>query len=127
MVHNGIEYGDMQLIAKAYDVPKSVGKLSNEELRNVFSEWNKGELLSFLIEITADIFGIKDDKGEGCVCEGLIQAICGLTFVYVLLGLNGHLAYGDQSLDIVTLNLPQCWSSMVVQFGLCMGTICCIR
>ncbi|GAB2280143.1 hypothetical protein Dimus_014780 [Dionaea muscipula] len=65
MVHNGIEYGDMQLIAEAYDVLKSVGKLSNEELKEVFSEWNKGELLSFLIEITADIFGIKDDKGEG--------------------------------------------------------------
>ncbi|KAJ6402607.1 hypothetical protein OIU84_014667 [Salix udensis] len=65
MVHNGIEYGDMQLIAEAYDVLKSVGKLSNEELHSVFAEWNKGELLSFLIEITADIFGIKDDKGEG--------------------------------------------------------------
>ncbi|MDE5286002.1 MAG: NADP-dependent phosphogluconate dehydrogenase, partial [Buchnera aphidicola] len=51
MVHNGIEYGDMQLIAEAYDVLKSVGKLSNEELQRVFSEWNKGELLSFLIEI----------------------------------------------------------------------------
>ncbi|PKA58845.1 6-phosphogluconate dehydrogenase, decarboxylating 3 [Apostasia shenzhenica] len=60
MVHNGIEYGDMQLIAEAYDVLKSVGKLSNNELQEVFSEWNKGELLSFLIEITADIFGIKD-------------------------------------------------------------------
>lgn len=64
MVHNGIEYGDMQLIAEAYDVLKSVGKLSNEELHEVFSEWNNGELLSFLIEITADIFGIKDDKGS---------------------------------------------------------------
>ncbi|KAL0296803.1 UNVERIFIED_CONTAM: 6-phosphogluconate dehydrogenase, decarboxylating 2 [Sesamum radiatum] len=65
MVHNGIEYGDMQLIAEAYDVLKCVGKLSNDELQQVFSEWNKGELLSFLIEITADIFGIKDDKGSG--------------------------------------------------------------
>ncbi|KAB1211393.1 6-phosphogluconate dehydrogenase, decarboxylating 3 [Morella rubra] len=61
MVHNGIEYGDMQLIAEAYDVLKSVGKLSNEELHSVFAEWNKGELQSFLIEITADIFGIKDE------------------------------------------------------------------
>ncbi|KAK8611655.1 hypothetical protein V6N13_131701 [Hibiscus sabdariffa] len=57
MVHNGIEYGDMQLIAEAYDVLKSVRKLSNEELHSVFSEWNKWELFSFLIEITADIFG----------------------------------------------------------------------
>ncbi|OWM78249.1 hypothetical protein CDL15_Pgr015068 [Punica granatum] len=73
MVHNGIEYGDMQLIAEAYDVLKSVGKLSNEELKNVFSEWNKEELLSFLIEITADIFGIKDDKGEGYLVDKVLD------------------------------------------------------
>ncbi|KAK7824348.1 6-phosphogluconate dehydrogenase [Quercus suber] len=73
MIHNGIEYGDMQLIAEAYDVLKSVGKLSNEELRSVFSEWNKGELLSFLIEITADIFGIKDDKGEGYLVDKVLD------------------------------------------------------
>ncbi|KAJ7974234.1 6-phosphogluconate dehydrogenase, decarboxylating [Quillaja saponaria] len=73
MVHNGIEYGDMQLIAEAYDVLKSVGKLSNEELQNVFSEWNKGELLSFLIEITADIFGIKDDKGDGYLVDKVLD------------------------------------------------------
>ncbi|RVX06205.1 6-phosphogluconate dehydrogenase, decarboxylating 3 [Vitis vinifera] len=73
MVHNGIEYGDMQLIAEAYDVLKSVGKLSNEELRNVFSEWNKGELLSFLIEITADIFSIKDDKGDGFLVDKVLD------------------------------------------------------
>ncbi|KAG2706839.1 hypothetical protein I3843_05G109300 [Carya illinoinensis] len=73
MVHNGIEYGDMQLIAEAYDVLKSVGKLSNEELSHVFSEWNKGELLSFLIEITADIFKIKDDKGEGYLVDKVLD------------------------------------------------------
>ncbi|CAN1241439.1 6-phosphogluconate dehydrogenase, decarboxylating 2 [Linum perenne] len=73
MVHNGIEYGDMQLIAEAYDVLKSVGKLSNEELHNVFTEWNKGELLSFLIEITADIFGIKDDKGDGYLVDKVLD------------------------------------------------------
>ncbi|KAG1354234.1 6-phosphogluconate dehydrogenase, decarboxylating 1 [Cocos nucifera] len=73
MVHNGIEYGDMQLIAEAYDVLKSVGKLSNEELQAVFSEWNKGELLSFLIEITSDIFGIKDDKGEGYLVDKVLD------------------------------------------------------
>ncbi|KAL0446960.1 UNVERIFIED_CONTAM: 6-phosphogluconate dehydrogenase, decarboxylating 2 [Sesamum latifolium] len=69
MVHNGIEYGDMQLIAEAYEVLKCVGKLSNDELQQVFSDWNKGELLSFLIEITADIFGIKDDKGSGYLVD----------------------------------------------------------
>jgi len=71
--HNGIEYGDMQLIAEAYDVLKSVGKLSNEELREVFSEWNKGELLSFLVEITSDIFGIKDDKGDGYLVDKVLD------------------------------------------------------
>ncbi|XP_077223756.1 6-phosphogluconate dehydrogenase, decarboxylating 2-like isoform X1 [Tasmannia lanceolata] len=73
MVHNGIEYGDMQLIAEAYDVLKYVGKLSNDELQCVFSDWNKGELLSFLIEITADIFGIKDDKGDGYLVDKVLD------------------------------------------------------
>lgn len=73
MVHNGIEYGDMQLIAEAYDVLKSVGKLSNDELQQVFLEWNKGELLSFLIEITADIFGVKDDKGDGYLVDKVLD------------------------------------------------------
>jgi 6-phosphogluconate dehydrogenase len=61
MVHNGIEYGDMQLIAETYDVLKSVGGLTNSELADVFSEWNTGELDSFLIDITAKIFTKKDD------------------------------------------------------------------
>jgi len=62
MVHNGIEYGDMQLICEAYHIMKAVLGLSNEELRNVFDEWNKGDLDSYLIEITRDIFGRKDDE-----------------------------------------------------------------
>ncbi len=53
MVHNGIEYGDMQLIAEAYDVLKHVGGLSNRELADTFDDWNRGELQSFLIEISA--------------------------------------------------------------------------
>lgn len=65
MVHNGIEYGDMQLICEAYYLLKEVGGLSNEELYDVFSEWNKGELQSYLIEITRDIFSAKDDQGKG--------------------------------------------------------------
>lgn len=57
MVHNGIEYGDMQLIAEAYDILKNAVGLTNEELHQVFLDWNKtDELNSFLIEITADIF-----------------------------------------------------------------------
>ncbi|MGA7438474.1 MAG: NADP-dependent phosphogluconate dehydrogenase [Luteibacter sp.] len=62
MVHNGIEYGDMQLIAESYAVLKHVVGLSNEELADVYDEWNKGELDSFLIEITARIFRRKDEK-----------------------------------------------------------------
>merc|ERR1712057_87752 len=59
MVHNGIEYGDMQLIAEAYDVLKTLGGLTNDELEACFGDWNKGELESFLIETSATIFGMK--------------------------------------------------------------------
>jgi 6-phosphogluconate dehydrogenase len=62
MVHNGIEYGDMQLIAEAYDILRRLGKLDAPKLADVFTEWNKGELLSYLIEITAAIFGKIDDE-----------------------------------------------------------------
>ncbi|HZK80731.1 MAG TPA: NAD(P)-binding domain-containing protein, partial [Humisphaera sp.] len=55
MVHNGIEYGDMQLIAEAYDLLKNVGGLTNAQLFDVMGEWNKGELQSFLIEITQKV------------------------------------------------------------------------
>ncbi|SPZ21324.1 6-phosphogluconate dehydrogenase, decarboxylating [Providencia rettgeri] len=64
MVHNGIEYGDMQLIAEAYSLLKGSLNLSNEELAGIFAEWNKGELSSYLIEITADIFKKKDEDGK---------------------------------------------------------------
>ncbi|MBP2078465.1 NADP-dependent phosphogluconate dehydrogenase [Oceanobacillus polygoni] len=62
MVHNGIEYGDMQLIAEAYDILKNVLGMDANELHEVFTEWNKGELDSYLIEITADIFTKTDDE-----------------------------------------------------------------
>ncbi|KFN92506.1 6-phosphogluconate dehydrogenase, decarboxylating [Tetragenococcus muriaticus PMC-11-5] len=64
MVHNGIEYGDMQLIAESYDLMKNVLGLSVEEMADIFAEWNKGELDSYLIDITADILTRKDDKGS---------------------------------------------------------------
>jgi 6-phosphogluconate dehydrogenase len=60
MVHNGIEYADMQLIAEAYDLLKNAAGLSNEEIGKVFTQWNSGDLDSFLIEITARIFQTKD-------------------------------------------------------------------
>ena len=62
MVHNGIEYGDMQLISEAYFIMKHVLGLGAEELHDVFSEWNTGELDSYLIEITADIFKKVDEE-----------------------------------------------------------------
>ncbi|MBW7459676.1 NADP-dependent phosphogluconate dehydrogenase, partial [Paenibacillus sepulcri] len=62
MVHNGIEYGDMQLICEAYDLLKNVLGVSTEELQSIFTEWNKGELDSYLIEITADIFSKYDPE-----------------------------------------------------------------
>ena len=64
MVHNGIEYGDMQLICEAYQLLKDGLGLSADELHEVFAEWNKGELDSFLIEITAEILAKKDDDGS---------------------------------------------------------------
>jgi 6-phosphogluconate dehydrogenase len=62
MVHNGIEYGDMQLICEAYYLLKQSLGLSNAELYDVFAEWNKGDLDSYLIEITRDIFSVKDSE-----------------------------------------------------------------
>ncbi len=65
MVHNGIEYGDMQLICEAYWMLKNALGLSNDELYDVFAEWYRGELNSYLIEITRDIFSVKDpETGE---------------------------------------------------------------
>ncbi len=64
MVHNGIEYGDMQLICEAYQLMRDGLGMSNEEMHEVFAEWNKGELDSYLIEITRDILAYKDESGE---------------------------------------------------------------
>jgi 6-phosphogluconate dehydrogenase len=62
MVHNGIEYGDMQMIAEAYSLLRSVAGLSNTEIAEVFSEWNQSELESYLVEITAEILTKKDEE-----------------------------------------------------------------
>jgi 6-phosphogluconate dehydrogenase len=67
MVHNGIEYGDMQLICEAYQLLEAGLQLSASELHDIFAEWNKGELDSFLIEITAEIFTKMDDDGKPMV------------------------------------------------------------
>jgi 6-phosphogluconate dehydrogenase len=67
MVHNGIEYGDIQLICEAYDLLKHGLGLSADELHTVFTEWNKGELDSYLIDITSQIFAKKDEDGTPLV------------------------------------------------------------
>jgi 6-phosphogluconate dehydrogenase len=64
MVHNGIEYGDMQLICEAYFMMKHALGMSNDEMYDVFAEWNEGELESYLIEITRDIFSVKDEDSD---------------------------------------------------------------
>jgi 6-phosphogluconate dehydrogenase len=67
MVHNGIEYGDMQLIAESYNLLKSLLEMSYPEMHLVFAEWNRGKLDSYLIEITSDILAFKDTDGETLV------------------------------------------------------------
>lgn len=72
MVHNGIEYADMQLIAESYAMMKDLLGMSHEEISNTFKEWNAGELESYLIEITGDIFTKLDDDKEALVEKFLI-------------------------------------------------------
>src|SRR5246127_5024196 len=67
MVHNGIEYGDMQLICEAYAILKDVIGMTPPELHQIFSDWNRGDLDSFLIDITSQIFGKLDDDGQPMV------------------------------------------------------------
>jgi len=67
MVHNGIEYGDMQIITEAYQIMKDLLGMSYDEMHDVFAEWNKGDLDSYLIEITRDILGYRDENGEPLV------------------------------------------------------------
>ncbi|KAH9944545.1 6-phosphogluconate dehydrogenase [Epithele typhae] len=74
MVHNGIEYGDMQLIAEAYDILKRGLGLHEDEIADIFTTWNKGVLDSFLIEITANILKFKDDDGQPLVTKILDKA-----------------------------------------------------
>jgi 6-phosphogluconate dehydrogenase len=73
MVHNGIEYGDMQLICEAYQLLKELGGMTNEQLYDVFATWNGGELQSYLIEITRDIFSVKDDQGDGYMVDKIMD------------------------------------------------------
>ncbi len=73
MVHNGIEYGDMQLICEAYSLLKDALGLTNDELYDVFEEWNRGELDSYLIEITRDIFSVADPETDGFLVDAVMD------------------------------------------------------
>ena len=73
MVHNGIEYGDMQLICEAYWLLKHGAGLSNDRLAHVFDEWNRGELDSYLIEITRDIFTVLDPDSDGHLVDAILD------------------------------------------------------
>jgi len=74
MVHNGIEYGLMQLISEAYHLLKEAGGMNDNELHDVFSKWNKGILHSFLIEITADIFAQKDELTNNRLIDMILDS-----------------------------------------------------
>lgn len=74
MVHNGIEYGIMQLISEAYDLLKRGIGLNNDELHETFKAWNQAELRSFLIEITAEIFSQDDDKTSGRLVDSILDS-----------------------------------------------------
>jgi 6-phosphogluconate dehydrogenase len=73
MVHNGIEYGDMQLIAEAYDLLTGIGGADNDALARLFARWNEGPLESFLIEITAKIFARNDPDGSGRLVDAILD------------------------------------------------------
>lgn len=73
MVHNGIEYGDMQLICEAYSLLKDGLGLGNERLYDIFAQWNQGELDSYLIEITRDIFSVKDAESGSAVVDLILD------------------------------------------------------
>ena len=74
MIHNGIEYADMQLIAEAYDLLRQSGGFSPEEIAEIFTEWNKGELESYLIEITAEVLKQKDAKTGKPLVDVILDA-----------------------------------------------------
>lgn len=74
MIHNGIEYADMQLIAEAYDLLRQAGGFSPEQIADIFTEWNKGELESYLIEITAEVLRQKDSRTGKPLVDVILDA-----------------------------------------------------
>ena len=107
MVHNGIEYGDMQLISEAYDILKHIGKFSNEELSDIFYEWNKSELQSYLIEITSEIFKKEDDIVRG---QSQIDSILDKT------GMKGTGKWTVQQAAELSVPIPTIVTSLEARF-----------
>ena len=111
MVHNGIEYGDMQLISEAYDVLKTVGGLTNAELAAAFTEWNAAELDSFLIEISALILAKEDDQSTTAPGEGhLVDKILDKT------GMKGTGKWTVQQAAELSVAIPTVASSLDARF-----------
>jgi 6-phosphogluconate dehydrogenase len=75
MVHNGIEYAMMQMISEVYDLLHRAGGLDNSQLHQLFKKWNEGQLQSFLIEITAEVFNVEDNLADGNAREFLVDKI----------------------------------------------------
>ncbi len=73
MVHNGIEYGLMQLTSEIYDLLKKAGRLTNDQLHETFAAWNRGRLQSFLVEITSEIFEQEDELGTGRLVDKILD------------------------------------------------------
>jgi len=73
MVHNGIEYAMMQMLAESYDILKNIGGLNNKELHQAYTKYNRGKLRSFLVEITAEIFAQKDEIGRGMLIDKILD------------------------------------------------------
>ncbi len=92
MIHNGIEYGDMQLIAEVYDILRKIVGMTNEDMSRQFARWNDGALSSYLIEITAKIVNKADDHtGKGYVVDYVsnfhaFHIVCIFCFYSVFLG-----------------------------------------
>src|SRR5205823_4350503 len=85
MVHNGIEYGLMQLIAETYALMKQGLQLSDDELGEVYDQWNRGELNSFLLEITAHIFRQVDEKRGGRLIDAFLAQLRGALYAATII------------------------------------------
>ena len=107
MVHNGIEYGDMQLISEAYDILKHIGKFTNQELADIFFEWNNSELQSYLIEITSEIFKKEDDIVSG---QSQIDSILDKT------GMKGTGKWTVQQAAELSVAIPTIVTSLEARF-----------